>query len=49
MAEDQSTVTCPTCGATCTRSVHYLRDRRWPESCHVCAKDHAWITRAGEQ
>jgi hypothetical protein len=49
MAEDDSTSTCPTCGAACTRSVHYLRDRRWPESYHVCPRGHAWITKAGER
>lgn len=47
MAEDDSTSTCPTCGAACTRSVHYLRDRRWPEGYHVCQRGHAWIIRVG--
>lgn len=45
MAEDHSIPTCPTCGAPSTRTVEYLRDRRWPESCHVCEHDHGWIVR----
>jgi hypothetical protein len=49
MAEDHSIPTCPTCGAPSTRTVEYLRDRRWPESYHVCPRGHAWITKAGER
>lgn len=47
MAENHSIPTCPTCGAPSTRTVSYLRDRRWPESYHVCEHDHGWIVKAG--
>lgn len=38
---------CPTCGRDAARTVHYRRDRTWPESFSYCDSGHSWLIRAG--
>lgn len=46
-ARKEKPMQCPICGRDAARTVHYRRDRTWPESFSYCDSGHAWIVRIG--